>query len=698
MPHPMLPSELELTIDPKGSIRNQVEEGLKAQRKKYAWFRALTDEQLGRLADRLANLAAYQLAGHQTRLESMAEAGLIDARDAERMSKGLRVAFSPEQLQQCCEALLPMVQLQKKLLEELDLRHIFGDAQEDQRRAKYAAKIKAAYDRTPLIQAHDPKGELFMLDLLDTLGHSQGERVNALDFVAFGCHGTAAASLRHMEGRKQLLNIIWRGIAGRQKEVGEQVVQWVERKANGSAKNKPFGFLLGDNFYESGIPRVSNDVVDQIFSKAFEEIYQPSTDKGVRGATTYFAALGNHDYNFHGHAVLPEDGSQFASNLDRALAQVEYTYRSSLGGWVLPYRYYCLVSPIANFFVIDSSTFLFDKKQQDWLKQAYAKIGRSNRWNFLMSHHGFVTFGSRGSGHYASKDIRGLTKTSFTKKALRERGRTGAGETEALAAAATGLRENVNRYLFAWIVNEGMHFHFNVVAHDHFMASALLTYDMPGKGLRRTYFVLSGGGGASSGGANLDTLVALGPNLANIDFLEKKYGFATFSVSQDQVELNFRIVEKKQSHDAWETSRKFRLSDGEFWMPPRNDGHYKQKAQPVLRGVFYKRGEGGLFHSSAYRRRYFEIEYGKSIFRYGEKPGKLVNSIDLRHAVFSSRSWRPKAEPARSVTIDGVEGLLELSFRTTQPKRTWVFAAPPEIFADLALWLEEGMKANGAGG
>ena len=696
MPHPMLPSELELTIDPKGSIRNQVEEGLKAQRKKYAWFRALTDEQLGRLADRLANLAAYQLAGHQTRLESMAEAGLIDARDAERMSKGLRVAFSPEQLQQCCEALLPMVQLQKKLLEELDLRHIFGDAQEDQRRAKYAAKIKSAFDRQRDVKTHDPNGELFMIDLLDTLGYGPSENADKLEFVAFGCHGTAAASLRHIEGTKQLFNIIWRGIAGRQKEVGEQVVQWVAEK--GSSAKRRFGFLLGDNFYESGVPRVSDEVIDELFFKAYLDIYNPIDGKKTRGATTYFAALGNHDYNFHGHAVLPEDGGQFASNLDRALAQVDYTYRNPYSGWVLPYRYYCLVSPMANFFVIDSSTFLFDKRQQEWLKKVYGKIGALNRWNFLMSHHGFVTFGSRGSGHHAAKDIRGLTKTSFTKRALRDRGRTGAGETEALAAAATGLRENVNRYLFTWIANEGMHFHFNVVAHDHFMASALLTYDMPGSGLRRTYFVLSGGGGASSGGANLDTLVALGPNLANIDFIEKKFGFATFTVSQDRVELNYRIVEKRQAHDAWETARTFRLSDTEFWAPSRSDIFHKQKAQPILRGVFYKRGEGGLLHSSAYRRRYFEIEYGKSIFRYGEKPGKLVNSIDLRHAVFSSRSWRPNAEPARSVTIDGVEGLLELSFRTTQPKRTWVFAAPPEIFADLALWLEEGMKANGAGG
>jgi len=689
MSDPMLPKQLELNVDFGYTITDQIERAVEAQKPKYAWFRALTDEQFARLVDRLVDLAAPRISAYTARIATIATEPMFVSSPEElsHALSGMKLTFSLDELQQCCEAVLPMAKLQKQLLEELDLRHVFGDSREDLRLADYAAKVKNTYRRTGEVANHDPNGDLFMIDLPSLLGYRSSQSCNELEFVAFGCHGTAAASLKHIEGKKQLLNIIWRGIAGQQKAVGDQVVRYLRELKR--RDKRPFGFILGDNFYESGIPRVSKELVDQLFSVAYADIYNPPGKKGQRDpVTTYFAALGNHDYNFHGHAVLPEDGSEFANNLDRALAQVDYSYRrGSETGWVLPYRYYCVVSPVANFFVIDTSTLLFDKKQQEWLKRVYDKIGGSNRWNFLMAHHGFVTFGKRGAGHHAEKDLGKLAKTTFTKRALKDRGRTGASETEALGAAATGLRDNVNRHIFTWIVNSGMHFHFNVVAHDHFLASALLTYDMPTGDLRRTYYVLSGGGGAWPGGANLDTLVRLGPNLANIDLLEKRYGFATFKVTRDRVAVNYRVVDKNQAHDVWSTPKTFPLNDGNLWAPSQFDAHHKSRVQPTLRGVFYKRGEGGLFHSFAYRRRYFEIGYKSPVFRYGEKPGKFENSIQLQYLDRSSRSWA-SGEPARRVTVDGVDGLFELSFRTTRPRRTWIFAVPPEIYADLVAWLD----------
>jgi len=689
MSDPMLPKELELDLDFGSTITDQIERAVAAQKPKYAWFRALTDEQFDRLIHRLVDLAAPRITAYMAQVSTIVTEPMFvsNPEDYAEALAGMKLTFSLDELQQCCEAVLPMATLQKQLLEELDIRHIFGDSKEDLRLAEYAAKVKSSYNRVGEVKRHDPKGELFMIDLPDLIGHTSSQTCNELDFVAFGCHGTAAASLKNREGAKQIPSLIWRGIAGNQKAVGDQVVRHMREKKR--AGKKPFGFILGDNFYESGIPKVSQDVVDHIFSIAFADIYNPVEKKhGSNAQSVYFAALGNHDYNFHGHAVLPGDGSEFANNLDRALAQVDYSYgRGIFTGWVLPYRYYCVVSPVANFFVIDTSTLLFDKKQQEWLKKVYEKVGGAGRWNFLMAHHGYVTFGSRGAGHHAEKDLGKLAKTPFTKKALKDRGRTGASETEALAAAATGLRDNVNRHIFTWIVNAGLHFHFNVVAHDHFLASALLTYDLPTGDLRRTYYVLSGGGGAWPGGANLDTLVRLGPNLANIDLLEKRYGFATFNVTRDEVNLNYRIVEKNNSHDVWATPKTFRRTDAGLWAPSRTDAYHKSRVQPVLRGVFYKRGEGGLLHSYAYKRRYFEIGYETRLFRYGEKPGKFENSIQLQNMDRSSRSWA-SGEPARRVTVDGVEGLFELTFRTTRPNRTWVFAVPPEIYADLVVWLD----------
>lgn len=698
MSSPLLPKSIDLALDFSVSITEQIRAAIEAHKPKYAWFRALNDEESEKLVERLVDLTSPKIAAYTAQITTIATETMLVASPKQLAPalSGMKLTFSVEELQECCERVLPSANLRAQLLDELDLPHIFGDTKEDERLAAYATKLKRIYNRTRDVARFDPDGKLFMVDLADHLDTPPGN-CDELDFVAFGCHGTAAATLRNLEGKKQLLSIIWRGIAGQQKAVGDEIVRFMlEKQRQG---RRPFGFVLGDNFYESGIPNVSQEVIDELFGRAFLDIYNSVPARGGRReplGATYFGALGNHDYNFHGHAVLPSDGSQFASNLDRALAQVDYTYHNHFDrAWNLPYRYYCVVSPVANFFVIDTSTFLFDKRQQEWLRRAYEKLAVTKRWSFLMAHHGFVTFGKRGAGHHAEKDLGKLAKTTFTKKALKDmdRGRTGASEASVLGAAAVDLRDNVNRHIFTWFAREGMHFHFNVVAHDHFLASSLLTYDTAPGPMRRTYYVLSGGGGAWPGGAAVDTLVRLGPNLSNIDLLEKKYGFAYFKVTRETAEVNFRFVDGKNTADAWgQGEQVFSLHDANTWSPKRNDAGHKRFVQPILRGVFYKRGEGGLFHSSAYKRRYFEIMWEGGVFRYGEKPGKQGgsgNKIDLRQIDPSSCSWL-SGTPAKCITLDGVE-LFELTFRTKSPKRTWVFAAPPEIYADLAVWIDSSL-------
>lgn len=577
MSSPLLPKQVDLDLDCGTSIASQIRAAIEARRGIYAWFRALDEEQLDELVERLVRRTEHRithLRGHDSAIRA----------DRPRRPR-IELTLSFEELRRCCEEVLPSERVRAMILEEIDLPHIFGDTREDERIARYSKLFVERYPRSGDAGSFDPDGRLFLVDLPHLLSISP-ESSNELEFVAFGCHGTGAATLKNLEGKTQLFSIIWRGIAGRQKAVGEEIVRWMlAKKEQGKL---PFGFVLGDNFYESGVPNVEPRFVDELFERAFIDIYgkRPGRAGGPLGVD-YFGALGNHDYNFHGHAVLPSDGSQFASNLDRALAQVDFTYRGHRShGWHLPYRYYCVASPVANFFVIDTSTFLFDKRQQTWLREAYAKLAATRRWSFLMAHHGLVTFGKRGAGHHAERDLGELARTEFTAQALkdRERGRTGASEASVLGAAAVDLRDNVNRHIFTWFAREGMHFHFNVVAHDHFLASALLTYDTGPGAIRRTYYVLSGGGGAWPGNADVEALARLGPSLSNVDLLEKKYGFATFKVTRDTAEVSFRFVDGKKAADAWGGKPQvFRLDDTSLWSPSKSDASHERLVRPAQR-------------------------------------------------------------------------------------------------------------------
>jgi hypothetical protein len=693
----LLPPSIELDIDFTVPVGLQIGAKLDALADSFAWFRLLDATQRQRLVDRLTDAASVRIAEFTGKLEALGEAFEADPSAFVEDLTSMHLEFSHDELQQACEQILPASELRERLLDRLDIQHIFGDAQEHERVARYAQLTVQNYERTDAVKRIDPDGSLFTVDLPSLLGKTWAE-CSELRFSALGCHGTAAASLKNLESKGQFLSIVWRGISGQQKAVGDEVVRWhMAQRARGRTT---FGFILGDNFYESGIPRTNEATVDKLFQQAYVDVYntKPGRDKRPLGCH-YFAALGNHDYNFHGHAALPGDGSEFANNLDRALAQVDYGYRHTFSGWNMPYRYYCVISPVANFFVIDSSTFLFDRRQQQWLRTLYERLAPTKRFRFLMSHHGYVTFGKRGAGHHAEGDVAKLAKTKHTKDAAKSlsRGRTGASEEAVLGAAAMDLKDNVNRHIFTWFAKNDLHFHFNVVAHDHFMASALLTYDVPSGDVRRTYYVLTGAGGAHLGGGNLDTLVRLGPNMANVDMIEKKYGFSNFVVSKDTVEVGFRIVDGGRAEDLWEPGdgMTFALSDDAMWSPRGVSTAEKRLVNPVLRGVFCKRGEGGFFHSSEYRRRYYEMEWGKPVFHYAEKPGKSGrkgdHTIDLRQVDPASRSWLNGGQ-ARVVRAAGVDGLHELTFRTRSPARTWVFAVPPEVYPDLTAWLDSAIR------
>lgn len=535
------------------------------------------------------------------------------------------------------------------------IRRDFVGFGEDDRSEDYAAKLRSRYARSPELEALDPDGRLFLISLPELLGLSAWSELRELSFAASGCQGTMAARLSIKEGWRQVPNIIWRRLFGKQRAVARAVVAYVDEQRR--LDKSVIGFVLGDNFYESGIPDVSDRVVDSLFEKAFVNLYNPLSEDGARTRAPFFAALGNHDHNFHDHAIVREDATHFAENLGRALAQVDYGYRQPRSGWEMPYRYYCVVSPIANFFVIDSTTLLFDTKQQEWLQRAYGALAGQDRWALLVSHHGLVTFGKRG--------------------------REGAvGD-----ASTTFPSGRVNRDIFSWLVRHGLHFHFNIAAHDHFLASAWLAYrDTLGR-WRRTYHVLSGGGGAWPGSEDLETLMRLGHNLGNLDIVERGHGFATFDMTKDKARVGFRLVKGGGKRiSVVQLPLELSLSKDGAWAPADMSPTSKKDVQPFLRGVIHERR--GLC-DFGYRRRYFEIRYGSRELLYGERPGRLERRIDLGQIDKKSRSWHSQG-PSREIGIGGIDGAIEISFVTLNPERRWVFAISPEIYEDFTAWLDSG--------
>ena len=103
-----------------------------------------------------------------------------------------------------------------------------------------------------------------------------------------------------------------------------------------------FAFLLGDNFYQSGV----KSLYDSKFKTHFEDPYS-------RFGIEFWAILGNHDYGFG----LARGNIQ---------AQVDYTRISS--SWRMPTRYYSFETHGIEFIAIDTVSLNRDLPQQTWLK------------------------------------------------------------------------------------------------------------------------------------------------------------------------------------------------------------------------------------------------------------------------------------------------------------------------------------------
>ncbi|WP_299003835.1 metallophosphoesterase [uncultured Shewanella sp.] len=221
-----------------------------------------------------------------------------------------------------------------------------------------------------------------------------------------------------------------------QLDLGEQLFKRVKacsKDAEGAGhQGEPITFILGDNFYDDGLSTNWNFTR---YEKAMRDI-NSNRDKSSNlyrftrdfsepyGLMQCFVVLGNHDAYIHTWSCWGEEsGKSFASNfmaarknyfstpdrtIARELSQVRLTYMEEVNpymAWNMPYRYYALFSEKADFFVLDSNSFLFDLEQKYYLIDRYKQSlrrdteARKNKkepnTKILVLHHPFLAAGKR---------------------------------------------------------------------------------------------------------------------------------------------------------------------------------------------------------------------------------------------------------------------------------------------------------------
>ncbi len=200
--------------------------------------------------------------------------------------------------------------------------------------------------------------------LIDTNGNITYGETNTgtpLTFNVVGCQGVS--------GLNMLQRVTWRNMQ-----------QLIAHHMNKSSAQ--FNVLLGDNIYSHGALS-PNDY--QSFKVNFHDVYNKFS----------FLLLGNHDYGIGG-GVPGRKGNLAPWN--KAAVQIVHT--SPNNNWYLPNRYYVVVSEHAVFYYIDSSTYIFDQDQQNWLQEVTRSLQASylDRWHILCSHHPLESYGKRGFG------------------------------------------------------------------------------------------------------------------------------------------------------------------------------------------------------------------------------------------------------------------------------------------------------------
>ncbi|MEE2902053.1 MAG: metallophosphoesterase [Myxococcota bacterium] len=588
------------------------------------------------------------------------------------------------------------------ILGRLNLNRMHPNARAVELKNSYATKFRGRYRSTTMLAGQN-------IDFVGDLNHLyQTNSQRRLVFSALGCQGT------NTDFKKWAL--------GAQKKTAESMKTWhLGQRLNGNPVT--FNFLLGDNFYEDGLPPSAKDGTwatgDKMYKSAYLEMYR---ELGLKGGMfsrarhldqklENYVCLGNHDYGYHGHSIQPS-GNHLSdiNSFESAMRQVEYTYlaRPNGAGWNMPFRYYALTSDVANFFVIDTQTFLFDEAQQRWLREAYQALSAGNaKWNLLMGHHGFLTYGKR---QLTAKKRRGLANMFRTQAAVnaaddieQERESEGmpAGVTgsDIYAAGATSLTENICSLIFNTVVFDlGLDFDFNVVAHDHFMGSGMLHYQRGGAN-HSTYYILSGGGGAGAkpmkifgktlGDYNIVSLETAGPK-HSLDMILNTNGFATFDLKAREGKVELRNSKNEVYHTInlirgpngpTDNIRSIRSTFAGFREP--------QDLFSKLGGGFYKTGgrANEQYKLKQVEGRFFSIDWG-------------ADRISYRKPDSTSEAGHCSLRGVESVIVDRTNRVVKklgedchmLLLKHTGKSRWWHFMLQPNRFEDFVKWVTHSLS------
>ncbi len=141
-----------------------------------------------------------------------------------------------------------------------------------------------------------------------------------------------------------------------------------------------FGLLLGDNFYDSGVDSVNDDMFNSHFAMPYNHLDFP-----------FYAVLGNHDLG----------GGGLGIDLDRSKADYQIRYSQMNPKWIMPSEYYSFSAGPVFFAGLDTTDIFFrgDSDQERDIPAWASSAG--TKWKIAFGHHPYISNGKHGNaGEY----------------------------------------------------------------------------------------------------------------------------------------------------------------------------------------------------------------------------------------------------------------------------------------------------------
>ena len=136
-------------------------------------------------------------------------------------------------------------------------------------------------------------------------------------------------------------------------------------------------FMLGDNFYPTGVQSVDDP-------QFIEKVEKPYARLGV----PIFAVLGEHDWGRKGEMYNWK-------------AQIEYSKKSEI--WRMPSDVYSITWGDLKVFALNTNSFPISKYQKKWLGE---ELGKSKaRWNLVMGHKPIHSYGYHGDTDFMVREV-----------------------------------------------------------------------------------------------------------------------------------------------------------------------------------------------------------------------------------------------------------------------------------------------------